>query len=71
MKTQLILIMYETLISGQTLARDNFCMKYCISVRTFYRYIKEIGTFIMHEKRELTLNEDEPNGFYYLVKSEG
>lgn len=66
MKTQLILSMYDCLLSGKKVERQAFCANNRISERTFYRYIKEIGIFLMHNKSDSVLQVDEPDGIYYL-----
>jgi predicted DNA-binding transcriptional regulator YafY len=68
MKTQLILLLYDTLQRGEKVERQSFCKIYAISERTFYRYIKEISLFIMRNKRTYILKEEEPNGVYFIVK---
>lgn len=66
MKTQLILTLYDKLLSGERVDRRLFCSQNFISERTFYRYIKEINIFVMHRKRDAILNVAEPDGVYYL-----
>lgn len=68
MKTQLILILYDTLSGGGKVDRKLFCASNFISERTFYRYIKEINVFIMHNRHDVVLNVDEPDGIYYFEK---
>ncbi len=68
MKTQLILTLYDKLSSGEKIDRKLFCSQNFISERTFYRYVKEINIFIIHNKRNVVLNVDEPVGVYYLEK---
>ncbi len=68
MKTQLILSLYDALICGKKISRAEFCKNRVISERTFYRYIKEIGLFLMHVQHSYILKECEPEGVYYFEK---
>lgn len=68
MKTQLILTLYDALICEKRINRKEFCEKYDISERSFYRYFKQIGQFLMHRKVDYILKVDEPYGVYYLEK---
>lgn len=70
MKTQLILLLYDTLLFSKRVLRREFCDENSISERTFYRYIKEIGLFLMHNKCNYIINVDETTGVYYLEKCE-
>ena len=66
MKTQIILSLYEDLISGRLVKRKKFCKDYEISERTFYRYLREISIFLMKSSPEKVLCETEGKGEYYL-----
>lgn len=45
MKIELILLLYDELISGKTVLRKEICVKYKVSERTFSRYIHVITVF--------------------------
>ena len=50
MKTYIVLCLYDALLGGEKVSRVAFCAEHNICERTFYRYIKEIGEFLMHCK---------------------
>lgn len=66
MKIQLILTLYDSLIGGAKIVRRDFCKQNGISERTFYRYMSEIGYFLMRHKSGLLLGVDEPHGQYFI-----
>ena len=66
MKTQLILSLYDSLVQGEKIDRQNFCTKNAISERTFYRYIREISLFLMHSRHNAVLKMDDIDSIYYL-----
>ena len=45
MKTKLVLLMYDALLCGGSVLRDDFCKEYKISERTFYRYLLAVSKF--------------------------
>ena len=58
MKTYTVLYLYDTLLCGEKVSRVNFCAQQNICERTFYRYIKEIGEFLMHTKSKYVIAVD-------------
>ena len=58
MKTYTVLCLYEALLCGEKVSRATFCAEYNICERTFYRYINEIGEFLMHFKNEYVIAVD-------------
>ena len=62
----MILRLYDALISGEKVGRLEFCKKNVITERTFYRYIKEINLFFMHNKHNVILDVAEPDGIYFV-----
>lgn len=68
MKIELVLLLYDTLMRGGNVVRADFCMRYAISERTFYRYLKNIGNFLREYCSEYVIDVVEPEGKYYLKK---
>lgn len=69
MKIQLILLLYDELISGKTILRADFCAEHSIVERTFYRYLHEITDFLRAYKQAYIVDMREPGGRYYLKKN--
>ena len=74
MKTYIVLCLYDALLSGEKVSRVTFCAEHNICERTFYRYINEIGGFLMHCKSEFVIAVDSDVDLdikdcrYYFVK---
>lgn len=68
MKTELILLLYDALVCGGSVARKNFCAEHSLSERTFYRYMREVSAFVRAHKPEYIIDIAEPQGRYYLKK---
>lgn len=68
MKTELILLLYDELIGGKIISRAEFCLRYSVSERTFYRYMHEIAVFFRAYKPEYIIDIAELQGQYYLKK---
>ena len=66
MKIQLILLLYDMLLGGKKVVRKEFCARNNVSERTFYRYIKEVALFLMHNKPGMLLGVAEPHGEYFI-----
>lgn len=52
MKINLALFMYDALLQGEVLDRDNFCKTNGLTVRTFYRYLREVEKYLLLKKPE-------------------
>ena len=70
MKTKLILLLYDSFLSGETVDRVSFCVQYAISERTFYRYMNELYLFLREFKKVWFIDVEEPDGRYQLKKTE-
>ncbi len=68
MKTQLVLLIYATLIKMKVVVRKDFCSRHAISERTFYRYMAEIVAFLHEDAPTIVVDVIEPDGKYYLKK---
>ena len=74
MKTYTVLCLYDALLSGEKVSRVSFCAQHNICERTFYRYIKVIGEFLMHSKSEYLIAidtdtaQDCKDSLYHFVK---
>ncbi len=71
MKIQLVLALYDCLICGEKVIRKTFCAQNNISERTFYRYMSEIGHFLMHNKDGMFLSVKDPLGEYFIERNPG
>lgn len=65
MKTKLVLLMYDALLCGGSVLRDDFCKEYKISERTFYRYLLAVSKFFAAYKPNYYIRKDGA-GVYYL-----
>ena len=65
MKTKLVLLMYDALLCGGSVLRDDFCKEYKISERTFYRYLLAVNKFFAAYKPNYYIRKDGA-GVYYL-----
>lgn len=70
MKTQIVLDLYDSLLNGETIDRDEFCSLYFISERTFYRYAGEVSAHLRQTQSEYYLYEVDGAGKYLLKKKE-
>ena len=68
MKIENILCIYDALVSGQKIVRNTFCAKFCVSERTFYRYMREISDFVRKHRAEYVVCVSERDGVYSLKK---
>ncbi|MDE7208511.1 MAG: hypothetical protein K2O31_01375 [Clostridia bacterium] len=74
MKSYTMLNLYDALLNGDKVNRSTFCVQFNICERTFYRYIKEIGEFLMHCKSDYVIAVDSVamldnnDCAYYFVK---
>ena len=68
MKYYLILLLYDIFFRGGEVERQVFCTEHNISERTFYRYMREIGYFLMREKKDCILEQDEVTGKYVIKR---
>lgn len=66
MKTELILLLYDELIGGKIISRAEFCLRYSVSERTFYRYMHEISVFLRTNRSSCVLDVVEPQGRYFI-----
>ena len=58
MKTNTVLRLYDALLCGEKVSRATFCTQHNICERTFYRYIKDIGEFLMRYKSNYVIAVD-------------
>lgn len=65
MKTKLVLLMYDALLCGGSVLRDDFCKEHNISERTFYRYLLAVSKFFAAYKPQHRIWKDGA-GVYYL-----
>ncbi len=56
MKTFIVLCLYDAMLNGEEVSRATFCAQHNISERTFYRYINEIGKFLMRCKSKYVIS---------------
>lgn len=68
MKTELILLLYDEFIGGKIISRANFCTEHSIVERTFYRYLREITSFLCAHKPSYIVDISEQDGAYFLKK---
>lgn len=66
MKIKLILLIYDTLLCGGEIVREQFCTEHSISERTFYRYLNDICTFLRMYKDFCLVDVIEPEGRYFM-----
>lgn len=70
MKIERILLIYDALAGGRSVARGAFCAAHSISERTFYRYMHAISEFLRAHKPAFYVAVLEPEGVYSLAKDE-
>ena len=68
MKIELILLLYDELIGGKVVSRKEFCAGHAIVERTFYRYLREITSFLRAHKPSYIVDVSEREGTYFLKK---
>ncbi len=68
MKIELILLLYDELLGGKTVSRAEFCAEHLIVERTFYRYLREIASFLRAHKPSHIVDVSEREGAYFLKK---
>lgn len=66
MKVELILFLYDAFLRGEVVSRREFCLRYSVSERTFYRYLHEISLFLREYRPSCVLDVLEPQGKYYI-----
>lgn len=66
MKTNLVLLLYDKLMSFEYVVRKDFCIEHGISQRTFYRYINDIESHLERSGRNLHVMVQEPKGEYFI-----
>ena len=67
MKTEIVLLLYDTLIGGESVSRAEFCAKYGLSERTFFRYMREINLFLRTHRPARVIDYSARRGEYVLV----
>lgn len=65
-KSQIVLDMYDELLSGKRITINEIINKYNISLRTFQRYIAEINAFFCNKFSNQKVVYDYLNKEYYL-----
>lgn len=68
MKTESILLLYDTLLKGETVWRSEFCSSHSVSERTFYRYIYKVSAFLRKHKPDCVIDVTTPDGAYFMKK---
>ena len=68
MKIELVLLIYDALAGGGSVARGAFCAAHSISERTFYRYMHAISEFLRAHRPAFYMTVLEPEGVYSLAK---
>lgn len=68
MKTESILLLYDTLLKGETVWRSEFCADHSVSERTFYRYIYKVSAFLRKHKPDYVIDVTTPDGAYFMKK---
>ena len=67
MKLKLVLLMYDALLGGGSVLRDDFCKEHKISERTFYRYLLAVSEFLTAYKPKCCI-ENDGLGVYFLKR---
>ncbi len=65
-KSQIILYIYDVLLSNKEITINDVMNKYGISTRTFRRYISEINSFLCNNYRNQSIIYDSKRKCYYL-----
>ena len=68
MKIELVLLLYDKLVGGETVPRKKFCGEHGISERTFYRYLREVSEFLRVHKPSRIVDVTGSCGEYFLRK---
>lgn len=48
MKIEVVLLLYDALMRSERISHRTVCAEYCISERTFYRYMREVTDFLVN-----------------------
>lgn len=70
MKTQIVLRLFDRLSSGKVVKRGEFCKEHFISKRTFFRYVKEIESYLKSDKPDIHISNTDGVGEYVFKKGE-
>jgi len=65
-KSQIVLYIYDELLSNRGIKTIDIVNKYGISIRTFRRYILEINSFFFNNYRNQIVEYDTLRKEYYL-----
>ena len=65
MKIEVVLLLYDALMRGERISRRT---EYCISERTFYRYMREVTDFLRKYKPEYVVDLSRSDSEYFAVK---
>jgi hypothetical protein len=68
-KTQVVLLMYRTLLTGGQLRKENILSEIEISDLTFRRYISELRCFFYNFEEGTELVYEKGNDDYRLIKA--
>ena len=66
MKTQIVLTLFNYLVCGKTICRNDFCVRFGISCRTFYRYVREISCFLRGSRPDCVIDVSREGAEYRL-----
>lgn len=66
-KTQVILFMYDKLLSEEALDPIEIKVKFELTDKTFYRYIQEINAYFCNTYKNKKVCYDKKSKKYYLV----
>ena len=66
MKTENILYIYDVLVGRQKIVRNDFCVEFGVSERTFYRYVRIISDFLRKYRSEYVIDVQNNSGEYYI-----
>lgn len=66
-KTQVILFMYDELLSGKTLEPKKVKDMFELKDKTFYRYVQEINAYFCNTYKNKKICYDRKNKNYYLI----
>ena len=69
MKTELVLLLYDSLFEEEYVSRLDFCARFAISERSFYRYIRDISWYLRKYKCSYFIDVKEPEGKYFALRS--
>lgn len=68
MKIEVVLLLYDALMRSERISRRTVCAEYCISERTFYRYMREVTDFLRKYKPEYVVDLSRSDSEYFAVK---